>query len=326
MPFVYLPDHSQADSQRGLCDAVRLMGLHSMLIMQCIEQALTHGPDTDPMDGLLPETIEGIPEKYITPCHTIALEIIERFNIQNYTDFLGIRPLIQKLYAQTSIINGREYVLNGDRWYNREWTRHKIKTPKHEFGVLLYLENTSGESGLAIAGSGTEFKMLKFGTVMKRNTGRMKMEVGKTLKACATQNTPESQKKLLRIYNSFDLFNMRDRSQAVVRCALEVLELARNIAYQKPCSAGDMTFHQRIGVPELLHYIELAQMQQRATENRPWIVEAPTIGLAEKCKSGKVSAEIAAMLTQFYFTPAKKARKAPAKKVPKANTVNSKQK
>lgn len=334
MPNVYLPEFGLSDSRRGLCDAVQLMGLHTMLIMQCLElRVITN--DKGSMHQIPTETTKGIPDKYIEPCFELAGEIIERFSIKSYPDYLEIRPLLQRLYSQVSIINNTEYVLSNGRWYSREWKKHTIKSPKHDFGILLYLDNTSGDSGLAIAGGGTEFKMLKYGTVMQRNTNRMKMEYGKSMKAYAEQDRLESKMNLLKIYNKFDLFNMTERSRAVTLCVVEAMQLARRIIYQVPATAPDLSFHQRNGVPELLHCIEIAVMQLRHSvpEKRPAIDRAMTHGLTDKCISGKVSAEIAAMLTQFHFGPApkaKRAKKPAATKVPvkllKSNTVKSNKK
>jgi hypothetical protein len=331
MPTVYLPEFGLSDSRRGLCDAVQLMGLHSMLIMQCLELlVITDGKGK--MHDLLPETTKNIPDKYIEPCFEIAKEIIERFTIKSYPDFLAIRHIMRGLYSQVAFINGTEYVLNGDRWYSRTWVKHKIKEPKHDFGILLYLDNTKGDSGLAIAGGGTEFKALKYGTVMQRNTNRMKMEYAKNMRAYTEQDRVESKINLLKIYNKFDLFNKAERSQAVVLAAVEALQLARQIVYQNPCTPGDIQFHQRNGVPELLHYIEVGVMQMRHREAavRPALDSVMINGLAEKCTTKKVGAEIAAVLTAFYYTPEKKTRKPALKKDPAkstgANTVKSNKK
>jgi hypothetical protein len=310
------------------------MGLHTMLIMQCLElRVITN--DKGSMHQIPTETTKGIPDKYIEPCFELAGEIIERFAIKSYPDFLQIRPMLELLYSKVAVINGTEYILSGDRWYSREWKKTKLKVPKHDFGILLYLENVSGDSGIAVAGGGTEFKMLKYGTVMQRNTNRMKMEVGKNLKAYTEQDRVEAKLNLLKIYSKFDLFNMAERSRAVSLCAVEAMEMARQMIYQKPCKTGDLTFHQRNGINELLHTIEIAVMQLRHVEasKRAFLTEATTFGLDEKCDSGKVSAEIAAMLTQFHFGPApkaKRAKKPAATKVPvkllKSNTVKSNKK
>jgi hypothetical protein len=334
MPTVYLPEYGLSDSRRGLCDAVQLMGLHTMLIIPCLEM-LTITEGRGKMHDLLPETTKNIPDKYIEPCFEKAGEIIERFKIKSHFDFLEIRPLLKLLYSGVSFINGTEYVLDGDRWYSREWVKHTIKKPKHDYGILLYLDNTSGDSGLAIAGGGTEFKLLKYGTVMKRNTSRMKLEVGKNLKAYTEQEHLGAKLNLLKIYSKFDLFNMAERSRAVTLCAIEAMQMARQIMYQKPCTTGDRTMHQRIGVDDLLLTIEIAGMQFRHVEadKRPFLTEAATIGLAEKCEGNKLSAEIAALLTKTHFEAApkpKRAKKAPVEKVPakstKANTVKSNKK
>lgn len=329
MPNVYLPEFGLSDSRRGLCDAVQLMGLHSTLIMQCLElRVITDG--NGHMHDMLPEFTKGIPEKYIGPCFVIAGEIIERFNIKSYPDFLCIRPLVQQLYSQVAFINGTEYVWNNGRWYSRVWTKHKIKDPKHDFGILLYLDNTKGDSSLAIAGGGTEFKALKYGAVMQRNTSRMKMEYAKNMRAYTEQDRVEAKINLLKIYNKFDLFNTAERSQAVTLAAIEAMNLARKIVYQKPCTPGDLQFHQRNGVPELLLNIELGTMQMRhlPADKRPELDITMTNGLAEKCTTKKVGAEIAAMLTAFFYTPEKKTRAKP--KVPKEsvkpNTVKTSKK
>lgn len=332
MPNVYLPEFGLSDSRRGLCDTAQLMGLHSILIMQCVEMiAVTNGEGN--MRHLLPETTKGIPDKYVEPCYKLALEITERFQIKDYHDLLRIRPTLQRLYSQCVVINDVEYVPNGDRWYSREWKKHKIKEQKHDFGILLYLDNAKGDSGLAIAGGGTEFKLLKYGTVMFRNTNRMKMEVGKNLKAYTEQDRIEAKINLLKIYNKFDLFNMAERSRAVVLAAVEAMNLARQIVFQQPSTAGDLEFQQRNGVPELLEYIELAAMQTRhlAGDKRSWFYSTTAKGLAEKCTTKKVAAEIAAMLTAFFYTPEKKTRKKPTvTKVPKEsvkpNTVKTSKK
>lgn len=332
MHTVYLPEFGLSDSRRGLCDAVQLMGLHSTLVLQCVELlVITDG--NGKMHDLLPETTKGIPDKYVEPCYEIAKEIIERFNIKSYPDYLEIRGLVRRLYSQVAFINGTEYVWNDGRWYSRVWTKHKLKDPKHDFGILLYLDNTKGDSGLAIAGGGTEFKMLKYGTVMQRNTNRMKMEYGKTMRAYNEQDRTEAKINLLKIYNKFDLFNTAERSQAVTLAAVEALNLARKIVYQKPSANGDQTYQDRNGVQELLHYIELGTMQTRhlAGDKRSTLDSTLTYGLAEKCTTKKVAAEIAAMLTSFFYAPEKKARKKPAAtKVPKdlikPNTVKTSKK
>lgn len=328
MPTVYLPEFGLSDSRRGLCDAVQLMGLHTMLIMQCVELlVITDGKGK--MNQLPSETTKNIPDKYIEPCFEMAEKIIERFKIKTYNDFLSIRPLLERLYSKFAIVNDTEYVLNGDRWYSREWIKHTIKKPKHDYGILLYLDNTKGDSGIAIAGGGTEFKMLKYGTVMHRNTSRMKMEVGKNLKAYAEQDRVEAKLNLLKIYSKFDLFNMAERSRAVTLCAVEALQMSRRIMYQKPHTLGDRTMHQRIGVADLMQTMEIAVVQLRHMEadDRPFLYETSTHGLAEKCEGNKISAEIAALLTTTYFEQPKKPRKAPAAKVPAkstgANTVKS---
>jgi hypothetical protein len=328
MPTVYLPEFGLSDSRRGLCDAVQLMGLHSILVMQCLELiTITNG--NGKMNQLPPETTKNIPDKYVEPCFAAAQEIVERFSIKSYADYLEIRPLLKRLYSQVSFINGTEYVPDGDRWYSREWVKHTVKKPKHDYGILLYLDNTKGDSGIAIAGGGTEFKMLKYGTVMHRNTSRMKMEVGKNLKAYAEQDRVEAKLNLLKIYSKFDLFNMAERSRAVTLCAIEALQLARQIIYQKPYTRGDLTMHQRIGVNDLTHTMEIAvaQMRHMEADKRPFLTETTTYGLAEKCEGNKISAEIAALLTTTYFEQPKKPRKAPAAKVPAkstgANTVKS---
>lgn len=332
MPTVYLPEYGLSDSRRGLCDAVQLMGLHSMLVMQCVEMLVITNGKGNIHSHMLPETIKNIPDKYIEPCLETAHEILKRFAIKSYPDLLEIRPLLERMYSKVSIINGTEYVLNGDRWYSREWVKHTIKKPKHDYGILLYLDNTKGDSGLAVAGGGTEFKMLKYGTVMQRNTNRMKMEYGKSMKAYVEQDRVEAKINLLKIYNKFDLCNMTERSRAVTLCAVEAMQMARRIIYQKPCFPRDLEFHQRNGVPELLQTIEIAttQMRHLDLEKRPFISVASTIGLAEKCEGNKVSAEIAALLTATHFENApkpKRIKKAPAEKVPAkstgANTVKS---
>lgn len=324
MPTVYLPEFGLSDSRRGLCDAVQLMGLHSMLVMQCVEmRVITDGKGK--MNQLPAETTKNIPDKYIEPCFEVAEKIIERFKIKSYNDLLNIRPLLDRLYSKIAIINDTEYVLNGDRWYSREWIKHTIKKPKHDYGILLYLDNTKGDSGIAVAGGGTEFKMLKYGTVMHRNTSRMKMEVGKNLKAYAEQDRVEAKLNLLKIYNKFDLFNMAERSRAVTLCAVEAMQMARRIMYQKPHLLGDQTMHQRIGVADLMQTIEIAAVQLRHVDAdiRPFIYESSTQGLAEKCEGSKVSAEIAAFLTTTHFEQPKKPRKAPVAKSTKSNTVKS---
>lgn len=332
MPNVYLPEFGLSDSRRGLCDAVQLMGLHSTLVMQCLELLLTTDGKGQ-MHDMLPEFTKGIPDKYIEPCFVAAGEIIERFNIKSYPDYLEIRELVQRLYSQVAFINGTEYVWNHGRWYSRVWTKHKIKDPKHDFGILLYLDNTKGDSGLAIAGGGTEFKMLKYGTVMQRNTNRMKMEYAKNMRAYTEQDRVEAKINLLKIYNKFDLFNTAERSQAVTLAAVEAMNLARRIVYQEPSANGDRTYQDRNGVQELLHYIELGAMQTRhLAGDKRWTLDTTmTHGLAEKCTTKKVGAEIAAMLTAFFYTPEKKTRKKPAAtKVPKElikpNTVKTSKK
>jgi hypothetical protein len=303
VPTIYLPTFNHADSQKGFSKTEHYAGMQGKLILGCIELAVLSDKQSNPLTDLSAYDMKGLlnPEAAVRTANRVAKKIIKRFDIRNYKDYLSVRPTLEQLYSHVAIFddNETEYVRFQNRWYTREWNEYQHKNPKGEFGVLLNLGNTEGETGIAVAVDGAEFKPLKHGVALIRTTYATVRDKGPSIKAYKEQ---ARWMKLREQYSLIDLWKRRNRSEVVNLTALEALATSQTFMVMQPATREQATFFHDSGFAELVGILELAAMQTRHNdlEKRVFVRYADVVGLKERCETSNVNAEIAAMLTAFY--------------------------
>jgi len=300
MPFIYLPEYTLADSQKGKCLAAQYSGLQTQLLLGCIELSVISGGEGDPIYDLPKQLLDNYthPHQAVGLVNPTALKIVEIFDIRNFMDWLSIRPMIERLYGSFAVWDDTEYVRFQDRWYIREWVKQQYKKPKGEFGIVLNLDDGSFCS-MAVAVDGTEFKQLKNAAALYKNMRQAMRSKDPSLRAYSDQ---KRWKKMMEIYSGYDLYRNRERSALVNLCAIDALGMAQNLMFMSPANREQQQHNNINGYTAIMELLEMAAVQtrNRDPEKRIYVERASTQGLKNQCKTASYSAEMAAKLIAFY--------------------------
>jgi hypothetical protein len=308
MPTVYLPEYTLADKHKGMSSLALRGCIQGMLIMSIIEMLAVSGHKGRATYDLPDEYVKDVPMQAIECCEFIARRAVEMFDIRDYTDFDLNRAMLERLYHNISIYDRPdvEYVMLKNRWYVRDWKKHTFKLPKNEFGVLLYLDNPRGDSDIAVAVNGDNFKMLQHGATLARNTYRLMKEKRPSIKASRDN---EDWGRLLKTFVSINIFKTRDRTKVAVMTALEAASTAQNLVYMVPHTKDAMKYNNRQGIGDVVDILELIAFQTRHEdhERRTNLDRVPVRLLRDA--EGNTQAEMSAKVTALYYPQGVKKKK-----------------